>query len=203
MRNDADAVTAGTSETAAARGRAGGIKWWPAVLAIGFATFVAWDLFTGEEHGQEMAAIVAASGLVYLAAAALEKPWVAWPIFIISVLVITLARIGLIGIDATWPLLVMAGLFIGYGLVRGAMRPERALPSQALAMVGFGAIAVVALFVQPVVGAYLVAAGLLAHAAWDFHHHRADKTVVRSMAEFCFVLDVALGVAIIVATVQA
>lgn len=198
MKTDTDALTT----TAGKPGRWGGVQFWPSVLGIGFATFVAWDLFTGEEHGQEMAAIVVASGLVYLAAAALEKPWISWPVFIGSVLVITLAKLGLIGFDATWPQLVIAGLFAAYGLIRGAMRPEGELPLQAIAMVGFGAVAVVALFVHPTAGAYLVAAGLFAHAAWDFHHHRANKAVVRSMAEFCFVLDVALGLAIVVATVQ-
>lgn len=198
MKTGTDAPTSAAGKPV----RWGGIEVWPTALGIGFAAFVAWDLFTGEEHGQQMAAIVAASGLVYLAAAALEKPWVSWPVFIGSVLVITLQRIGLIGFDATWPLLVIAGLFAGYGLIRGAMHPERGLPPQALAMVAFGAVAVVALFIQPIGAAYLVAAGLFAHAGWDFYHHRANKAVVRSMAEFCFVLDVALGLAIIVATVQ-
>lgn len=195
-------TTAGTAASTGKPARWGGVQVWPTVLAIGFATFVARDLFTGEEHGQEMAAIVTASGLVYLAAASLEKPWVAWPVFIGSVLVITLARIGLIGFDATWPQLVVAGLFAGYGLIRGAMRAETGLPLQALAMIVFGAVAVVAIFVHPTAGAYLVAAGLFAHAGWDFHHHRTNRAVVRSMAEFCFVLDVALGLAIVVATVQ-
>jgi hypothetical protein len=46
-------------------------------------------------------------------------------------------------------------------------------------------------------GAYLVAAGLLGHAAWDADHYRANRVVVRSMAEFCLVLDTALAVAIV------
>jgi hypothetical protein len=45
-----------------------------------------------------------------------------------------------------------------------------------------------------------VAGGLLAHAAWDIYHHRANKVVVRSMAEFCFVLDTLLAAAIVAAT---
>jgi hypothetical protein len=48
-----------------------------------------------------------------------------------------------------------------------------------------------------------VAAGLFAHAGWDFYHHRADKVVGRSMSEFCFVLDVLLGLVIVYVTLQA
>jgi hypothetical protein len=45
-----------------------------------------------------------------------------------------------------------------------------------------------------------VAAGLLGHAAWDVHHHRINR-VVRSLAEFCLVLDTALAAAIVIVTV--
>ena len=46
-------------------------------------------------------------------------------------------------------------------------------------------------------GAWPVAAGPLAHAARDLYHHRADRVVTRSMAEFCFVLDTLLAVGIV------
>ncbi|GLQ53686.1 hypothetical protein GCM10010862_09450 [Devosia nitrariae] len=173
------------------------------MVAIAFAAFVALDLFRGEEHGGELASIVAASGLVYLAAAALERPRFAWPVFIGSVVVITAAKLGLVGMDATWILLGLAALFLGYGLLRGAARSADGLPLQTIAMVGFGAVAVVALYLNEVAGAYLVAAGLFAHAAWDVYHHRANKVVARSLAEFCCVLDVLLAAAIVVTTVGA
>ena len=180
----------------------GSLQWWPTLAGIGFAVFVAMDLFNGREGGNDLAAIVVASGLVYLAAAALQKPSSAWLTFFVSVAVITVAKLGLIGVDATWLLLGLAVLFVGYGLVRGATRPAGGLPLQTVAMIAFGAVAAIALFVDPTVGAYLVAAGLLAHAAWDAYHHWTDKVVSRSMAEFCFVLDIALAVAIVAATMQ-
>jgi hypothetical protein len=64
-------------------------------------------------------------------------------------------------------------------------------------LAGFGGVAGAALVVDPALGAYLVAAGLLGHAAWDVDHHRANRVVVRSMAEFCLVLDTALAMAIV------
>lgn len=180
--------------------RVSSLQWWPALAGIGFAAFVAFDLFSGKEHGGELASIVAASGLVYLAAAALEKPSASWLVFFGSVVVITVAKMGLVGVDATWLLLGIAAAFLGYGLAHGAHRSTGGLPLQTIAMVAFGAIAAIALYVDPTAGAYLVAAGLFAHAVWDVYHHRVNKVVSRSMAEFCCVLDVALAGAIIVAT---
>lgn len=88
-------------------------------------------------------------------------------------------------------------------LVRGAIRPAEGLPLQTLAMLGYGGAAVIALFVNPIAGSCLVAIGLLGHAAWDAHHHRKQRVVSRSMAEFCLVLDTALAVTIIVLTATA
>ncbi|MGH8249198.1 MAG: hypothetical protein ACREVI_00645 [Steroidobacteraceae bacterium] len=89
---------------------------------------------------------------------------------------------------------------MAYGLLKAASHTAGGLPLQSIAMLGFGAVAVLALYIDRVVGAYLVAAGLLAHARWDAYHHSANKVVSRSMAEFCFVLDLLLAVAIVVAT---
>lgn len=74
---------------------------------------------------------------------------------------------------------------------------------QTIAMAAFGAAGVVALFVNSTLGAYIVAAGLLAHAGWDVYHHRANKIVLRSLAEFCFVLDVVLAAIIVFLTLRA
>jgi len=49
---------------------------------------------------------------------------------------------------------------------------------------------------------YLVAAGLLGHAAWDFYHHRTNRVVSRSLAEFCLVLDTLLAIAVLVVTLR-
>jgi hypothetical protein len=56
-------------------------------------------------------------------------------------------------------------------------------------MVGFGALALVALSVDPDLGRYLVAAGWFLHGIWDFVHLWLDKVVARSYAEWC-VIDV-------------
>jgi hypothetical protein len=62
----------------------------------------------------------------------------------------------------------------------------------------FGAVSLGALAVTPDVGRYLVAAGLIGHSAWDAAHWRAKRIVTRSFAEWCGVLDFALGLGIVV-----
>lgn len=169
------------------------------MLGVVMAAFVAFRM----SNGAELAPIVAASGLVYLGAAALRKPSAAWPLFVLTFVVISFASVGLTGAEmATWTLIAIAGALFVFGFARGAMRQAEGLQLQAAAMIAFGAIAISALIVDQTVGAYLVATGLLGHAAWDVYHHRTNKVVVRSMAEFCFVLDTLLAIAIIVATLR-
>ena len=62
----------------------------------------------------------------------------------------------------------------------------------------FGAIALAAMYPAPGAGVYLVAFALFGHAAWDAFHYPGDRVVTRTYAEFCGVLDLLLGVAILV-----
>jgi hypothetical protein len=49
----------------------------------------------------------------------------------------------------------------------------------------------------PLLGAYLAALGLLAHAVWDEYHHHVDRAVARSFARFCATLDYTLAAIVI------
>ena len=169
------------------------LRRWPTVVGIAFAAFVAWGLTAGAE----LAPILTASGLVYLGSAALQRRGAAWPVFALTFVVIGAAGFTPYEDAATWVLVGLAVLFAAYGLLRGAARPAEGLPLQAIGMAVFGAAAAVTLLVGGDFGAYLVAAGLLGHAAWDVHHHRTERVVARSMAEFCFVLDTIIAVAMI------
>jgi len=170
---------------------------WPTLAGLGFAALIAVDLMSGVE----LAPVLAASAAVYLGAAALRRPAAAWPLFFATAAVITIARLLEDRFEPTWVILAGAVALLIYGLLRGAGRPGYGLPLQTLGLVGFGAAAGAALVITPELGAYLVAAGLLGHAAWDVHHHRTNRVVLRSLAEFCLVLDAALAVAIVIVTV--
>ncbi|OLT03353.1 hypothetical protein BJF90_25855 [Pseudonocardia sp. CNS-004] len=170
---------------------------WPALAGIAFAALVS----VGMADGVEQAPVLAAAAMVYIGSAALRKPGAAWPLFLTSVVVITVARFA--DVDAT-PIVLGCGVVLGlYGLLRGVLRPGHGLPLQSVALLAFGAVAAIASFVDTDLGAYLVAAGLLTHSAWDLHHYRTNRVVARSLAEFCLLLDASLAVLIIVVTIAA
>ncbi|WP_194815252.1 hypothetical protein [Nocardia sp. XZ_19_385] len=160
---------------------------WPTLAAIAFAALTAHDLATGVDLAQ----IIAASAMIYLGAAALGRQSVAWPLFFGTFIIITVAKIA--GLDSTAVLLVLAVPVAVYAVIK-----HRDITVQGLAMLAFGAVALTALVVNEQLGAYLVAAGLLGHTAWDIYHLRANRVVSQSLAEFCAVLDTLLALAVIV-----
>ncbi|MDA1359556.1 hypothetical protein O1R50_07980 [Glycomyces luteolus] len=175
------------------------LRRWPTVAGIAMAAFTAW----GATSGSDLAPVLTASGFVYLGAAAFQRRGAAWPVFFVSFAVI--GATGFTAYDTELGIWIMIGLAVplaAYGLFRGAARPAEGLPLQSLAMVVVGAVAVAVLLVGGDLGLYLVAAGLLAHAAWDVWHHRTERVVSRSLAEFCVVLDTLVAVAMVVVALQ-
>jgi len=169
---------------------------WPALTGLGFAVLQV----LGMASGVEQAPVLAAAAAVYLGAAALQKPSAAWPLFLATAAVITVAKLVGDRFDGTLVVLGGGAALLVYGLLRGAIRPTHGLPLQSIALLGFGAAAAAALVINADLGAYLVAAGLLGHSAWDLHHYRTHRVVVRSLAEFCLVLDAALAMLIVFMT---
>jgi hypothetical protein len=114
------------------------------------------------------------------------------------VVAVTLLRL----LDADpWPALVASAVSIAViGLAGGRLRGPWLTAAQFPAMLVFGAAALVALSLSPDLGGYLVAAALIGHAVLDVVVWRAGKVVARSLAEFCGVLDLTLGVAILLPT---
>ena len=153
----------------------------------------------GIEGGADVAAIVTASGFVYLGSAALQRQAAAWPVFAVSfVLVGVGSRVD--GVNATWVMLAIAAVLAVYGVLRGALRPPWGLPLQAAALLVLAAAALIAVDANQTLAGLLVAGGLLVHAGWDTYHHRTGRVVVRSMAEFCAVLDTVLAAIVLVVT---
>lgn len=137
---------------------------------------------------------VAAAASCYLAAAALGRPWVAWAGIITSSVVVVLTEMS--GLPWWAGLTCYAALLLVIGLARPAA--ARVLSEQSVAMLGFGGLALLALFISPRLGLALAGLVLASHALWDYRHWRRNDVVPRSMAEFCFLLDVPLGVAALV-----
>jgi hypothetical protein len=171
---------------------------WPAAAGIALAAFVA---LGAAGHG-DVAPVVTASGFVYLGAAALRRRTAAWPMFFVGFVLITIGFSipGFAPSWSSWAMLGVAAVLAAYGLARGALRPPWGVPLQAGAMVVLAAAAITAVNVGATWAGLLVSAALLAHTAWDVYHHRVERVVVRSMAEFCAVLDTLLALVVLVVT---
>ena len=96
-----------------------------------------------------------------------------------------------------WSLVLAALVYVIWGAVRERSGYPGRLMLQAVGLIAFGAIALVALSLDEDVGRLLLAAGWLGHAAWDVAHHRADEVVPRWYAEWCAVVDVLVAVAVL------
>jgi hypothetical protein len=167
---------------------------WPTALGIAVAALAAFDL----EDGLEFAALTVLMALVYLGAAALDRRWSAWVVLLAGLLPMFFIPSNS-GIDPSVVLLLAAApVFLVLGVARGQLHEPGGLTLQTAGMLAFGATALAALFVAPELGAYLVAFALLGHAGWDAYHYLRDRVVARSYAEFCGVLDLLLGAAILV-----
>jgi hypothetical protein len=171
---------------------------WPTLAGLAAMAVSVLDMATDTamDDGRGQGLIVFLAALIYLATAVVGRPGVVWPLFGVSVVAVTLLRL----LDVQlWTALVAGAVSIAIvGLAAGLLRGPRLSAAQVPAMLVFGAAALVALSLDPALGSYLVAAALIGHAVLDVIVWRAKEVVTRSLAEFCAVLDLTLGVAIVV-----
>lgn len=131
--------------------------------------------------------------LLYLVVAKLRRREASWPTLVILIVpFIALRALDVIPPTAVFTTLALIVLL--WGAIDGELRRPGAFRVQALGMLGFGALALAGLIVDPDVGRYLVAAGFFFHGVWDFVHLKLDKVVSRSYAEWCGVLDVIIAI---------
>ena len=174
---------------------------WPSALgALAAAALVA-GAWSGHLGWRQTVAVLAAAGLVYLGSAALGSRRAAWWLFAATVLVIGLGG-QLAVVDPLLGLVAFATALTIIGLARAwrgrdAGADRSSLAAQVLAAGAAVGIAYAAAALAQPWGAVLLAAGLLGHTAWDVVHHRSGRVVVRSMAEFCAVLDPLLAAGVV------
>jgi hypothetical protein len=194
--------TVGNEMQQPARSRLGALaRRWPTALGLAAAASSAYELVGGTTaEGVEQALLIAIPVLVYLTAAVLDRPRSAWPVTIgTTALVFVMLAFDIepvLGLAAATSVVLVVGiarrLWLGVGM------PDT---RQLVGALGFGTAAVLALSVAPTLGGFVVGLGLVGHAIWDVFHHRRGTVVVRSLAEFCAVLDLLVGAAVIVLTV--
>jgi hypothetical protein len=172
---------------------------WPTALGVAVAALTAFDLELDAGFVSSMSALVVLIALVYVGAAALRRRGASW-LVLLAGLPLALFVPPTSGLNPSVILLVAAAAFLALGAARGRLRERPGgLTLQAAGTLAFGAAALAALQAAPQPGAYLVAFALLGHAGWDAYHHLKDRVVARSYAEFCCVLDLLLGAAILLA----
>ncbi|MFD5102911.1 hypothetical protein [Streptomyces albidochromogenes] len=113
-----------------------------------------------------------------------------WPTLLALALAVVTFADGLPALEFLAALLVVMPLcYLLFGALRGQLRPPRVLVLQIAGLLGFAAVALTALAVDETLGLHVLAAGWLAHAVWDFAHHRTGRVVPRAWAEWCCVVD--------------
>jgi hypothetical protein len=164
---------------------------WPTALALVMTALT----FGGSESEEAVASLADALLLLqlgYLVIAKLRRRQASWPVIAVGFAVIIALRV-LEVISPAAVLSAMALLVLVWGAVDGQLRRPDPFRVQALGMLGFGALSLAGLVVDPDLGRYLVAAGFFLHGVWDYNFFKLDKVVARSHAEWCAVLDVLIA----------
>jgi hypothetical protein len=168
---------------------------WPVALAVGMAALS----FGGSESDdavESFSEVLLLLPLLYLVVAKLQRRQASWPVLVVGITsFIALRALDVIAPSAVFSAVALLALVVG--AVDGQLRRPDPFRVQALGMLGFGALALAGLVVDPDLGRYLVAAGWFLHGIWDFVHLRADKVVARSYAEWCGVVDVLIAVELV------
>ncbi|MGW4460795.1 hypothetical protein [Micromonospora sp. NPDC004704] len=175
---------------------------WPTALALvviaGAITVIALVDREAELFGPAIATMAG----IYLVAYATGRPWTAWPAFVVLSAVVSvlhvLRRTGVLEVDpAVGMTVVLLPLWL-WTVVRRRFTDAGAFSVQTAGMVGFGAVTLVCAAVEPRLGIVLAGAGFLAHGVWDAYHFIVDRVVNRPWSEFCGVVDIAVGAALVV-----
>lgn len=175
---------------------------WPTALALvstagGIAVMALLD-----RDAELFGPLVAMMAAIYLMAYAIGRPVSVWVALVVMSALISVFQV-LDGRDAlgVHPGVAMAIVLVLTWLWTVARRrhtDSRTFPLQTAGMVGFGAVTLVAAAVEPRAGVALAGVGFLAHGAWDAYHYRMNKVVHRTYAEFCGVVDLVTGTALLV-----
>jgi hypothetical protein len=181
--------------SAATRPRRPGIdvlkRRWPTALALVLSALT----FDGGDSGASVFGLAEALLLLplgYLIVAKLQRPRASWPVLVCGLATIILLRL-LAVIPPAAVLVAIALIVLVWAAVDRQLQRSALFQVQTLGMLGFGALALIGLAVDPQLGRYLVAAGWFLHGLWDFIHLRMNKVVARSYAEWCGVIDILIA----------
>jgi hypothetical protein len=176
---------------------------WPTALALVFVAGAVTVIAFLDREAELFGPAVATMAGIYLVTYAVGRPWTAWPAFVGLSAVVSalhvLRRLSVLEVDPGIGMtMVLVPLWL-WAVARRRFTEVGTFSVQTAGMVGFGATALLCAAAQPRLGAVLAGVGFLAHGAWDAYHFAANKVVNRPWSEFCGVVDLAVGAALIIA----
>lgn len=164
---------------------------WPTAAALAIAALT----FGGSNSAEGLEALSQAALLLpleYLVIAKLRRREASWPVIVALILPFVALREQDL-VDPALVLSVLALAVLVWGALDGQLRRPDPFRVQALGTLGFGALALGGLVLDPDLGRYVVAAAWFLHGAWDVVHIKLDKVVARSYAEWCAVVDLVIA----------
>lgn len=170
---------------------------WPTALGVAVAALTVFDLRIDAGSISFLSALVVLMPLVYVGAAVAGRRRFAWVVLLVAITPLVLAKALDLNTNLHPAFLVAALAFLALAAARGRLRRPGSVPLQAAGMFVFGTAMLVALYVEPFLGGLIVAAGLLGHAVWDAIHYVRNMVVPRSYSEFCAVVDLLAGAAVL------
>jgi hypothetical protein len=191
------------AETPIPAGRARLADRWPTALALTGAAAAIVIIVLLDRDAELFGPQVVMMMGIYLMAYAIGRPVTAWLAFVVFGVVQTVLQV-LDRQDAlpVGPAVGMSAVVLVVWLwtvLRRRYTDGQTFQLETAGMVGFGIITLVCAAVAPRWGTLLAGVGFLAHAVWDAYHYRANKVVNRPYAEFCGVVDVVVGLALVIA----
>ncbi|WP_067825648.1 hypothetical protein [Actinomadura kijaniata] len=172
---------------------------WPTLVACLLAPLMVMPGDDPDPGGQvrALAEAMLMLPLIYLIVAKLDRRRLTWPVLFGVAGLFVVAK----ALDVVAPSVVLGAVALVvllWGIAGGRLRRGDVFTTQAAGLVGFGALVLAGLVMDPDVGLYLVAAGWFLHGVWDFAHIRLRRTVASSFAEWCGIVDVLVAVGLIV-----
>lgn len=186
----------------ASPGRARVADRWPTALAIVFIAFAIAVMALLDREAELFGPSVALMAGIYMMAYALGRPWAAWLAFPLLSTVMSVLQV-LDDLDVRWAdpfvgIVVVVALLWLWAVARRRFTDRDTFSVQTAGMVAFAAVTLACAAAAPRLGAALAGVGFIAHGIWDAYHFRANKVVHRSFAEFCAVIDIPTGLALLV-----
>ncbi|MEO3797454.1 hypothetical protein ABGB14_45250 [Nonomuraea sp. B10E15] len=172
---------------------------WPTALALAMTALPSSGGGEGTGAGAVgvFAQVLPLLPLLYLVVAKLGRRALTWPLLGAGVVsVVGLRMLDVVAISTVYVSIALVVLV--WGALDGHLRRTGEFRLQALGWAVFTALALTGLVADPDLGRYVIAAGWLLHGVWDFVHLWRNRTVARSFAEWCGVVDVVVAVQLVV-----